>query len=299
MFTDDFRKQLEAMRHSMETQACELWKISEAFEKSFTAQTRELRQATQAIAKSIEQSFKSLPKIELPQLSFPILKIDSVELEAVLKVLNSEPFLPGGTVDDLLWILGRDDWGDDSRMVAAQRIARRLGNVIYKKRWKWAEPKLRDLAKTQKVSERKALENLIVQRLFEVAQSIAHDTPSDWQESYEKLRGRLNELLTEDLLGSGWRRKVTGEEIDFEPDHESILDVAFPSLLAQIEARLVLERLISLAKLTNREREIFIARKLQDSSYDAISRKFKIETATARVLCRRAFNKIKKISKRP
>jgi Bacterial regulatory proteins, luxR family len=211
----------------------------------------------------------------------------------IQQAINPEVFRPEGPVDDLLGIVGPGR-EDEARKLAAQRIARRLGNVIHKKRWAWVQPELRRRAELEKVSEEKALENLIVDRLFEVGQSIAGDTPGNWKNSYKTLRRQLNKFLTTDLLGPQWRSKISKREIGLDQalTLESVLG---PNLIAQIEVRASVESLIFRAKLTNREKEVLYAR-LKNEPYDAIARKLKIKTDTARVFYSRAFNKMKNSS---
>jgi DNA-directed RNA polymerase specialized sigma24 family protein len=197
-------------------------------------------------------------------------------------------------------------------VAAAQRVAKRFGkSVIHKTRWKFIEPELQRLARTHRRTAKQELEELVKARLFEAAEAGGQHHPAEIDEAFQSILTRLNSLLAIDILGPNWRQKferrpgkvMEADEVEldkkltvpsvFEP---GVFGSHFPDLVAQVEARLSLDRLLPGARLSNRDKEVLYARFFQDEAFRDIAAKLKIKTAAARLVNGRALKKIKKSS---
>jgi hypothetical protein len=94
---------------------------------------------------------------------------------------------------------------EDERLTAAERVLDRLGHVIYPKRYQWLEPYLAASATLHNRPIAEELRALAIARLFDLVEEIARSGPEERSQVYRILKTRLNDRLTDDLVGSGWR----------------------------------------------------------------------------------------------
>lgn len=142
---------------------------------------------------------------------------------------------------------------DDDRVAAADRILKKIGHVIYPIRWNWVKEALDDRAERHGTEADAELRHAHLAALYEAIEFVGEYALSQEQDVRRELRARLNDLVTIDTIGPGWRHSTEGVDIPLE---ETLSDER-PSQAAEAEARLRLERLVDAAGLSPREREVF------------------------------------------
>jgi DNA-binding CsgD family transcriptional regulator len=183
-----------------------------------------------------------------------------------------------------------------SRLRAATAIARLTKAGIASQRWATVVSELRKLAEQHRRPSKKELKLLTTSAIF-IALDAANDLSiTDKQGISKAIQRRVNDLVTQDILGLEWRRRSkpdppTGQE---RPSPSALREV--PSDLREIETRLDVSRLIHKADLSDREAELMgLLRRDEDISRAA--RTMGIKASTARVLKSTALKKIRVLKK--
>jgi DNA-binding CsgD family transcriptional regulator len=179
---------------------------------------------------------------------------------------------------------------DEDRIAAAHRLAEWLGRVVYPARWRWVKPALDELSRVHRHSRQVELRSRIISGLFDVVGVAGAYTLAEGDVVRDALRQKLNDLVTVDVLGPGWREMTSttgagGEARTLSPE-------------VQIEARLEVERLIAQAGLSRREAEVLqlvVAKGREHGTLKEVADHLGIRASTVRVVWRRAQGKIAKV----
>jgi DNA-binding CsgD family transcriptional regulator len=241
------------------------------------------------------------------------------DLSPAQRELLSRPIDPTGEIGDIiaLFIPG---YSESQRLKAAERMADRYPKPVYSKR----RPKVKRQLKATTSNPKAYLRDLLTARLFEalherahpgsqkpghdpvtcVKCGINHNTPGEIHIVRRKIRARLNALVSDDILGPGWRRTWKQSSLD-ETERASerdptgelrsgkrTLHQAHPNTEARLEAKLSLESLLKRADLSPREKEL-VAEWCTVCDLTQAAQRLRIAPATARTLWMRAKKKLK------
>jgi len=99
-----------------------------------------------------------------------------------------------------------------ARLRAAQRLVKHFARPVHRTRWHAVRQVLHEEAERRERSWREELDERTLAALFvAIGGPVSPEGigPLGWDSMESATRAALNELLTEDLLGPGWRRKPT------------------------------------------------------------------------------------------
>ena len=140
---------------------------------------------------------------------------------------------PGTEGGDLLAVLSTVR-PDAERLEAAKRVARRVGPPIHFARWSKVKPDLYRQSNDHGRTPREELEDLTLNSIFLAIEAIGTYCPGEEQEAYHALWNQLNNLLTENLAGPGWRQR--GKENEWEEEELAASKPLVLDLLLEREA---------------------------------------------------------------
>jgi DNA-directed RNA polymerase specialized sigma24 family protein len=248
------------------------------------------------IGKSLSRIRSDLKILESnlnPKISLESIRSAERSVLPVLLPMLAGAILAGRTDerDDLLGILNPDR-PQSGRLESARRVARRLGNVIHKTRWKWVLEEMEERALQHHSSPRKEFEDLIVGCLFEMIECVR--TFWDIDECYATLKTLLNQRATDDALSTDWRKRTGAQKLrEVKSKAERGTDYG----IAEIQAYLTAEMLSGKAKLSTLERQVFSKHLLEDKTLHRIARELKKTPDNVRQAWFQARQKLKKILK--
>lgn len=211
-------------------------------------------------------------------------------------------------VRDIFWTMLADH---PESLAAAKRLLVRYGRPIYKSRIPLIQGELRRLANQHGRSPGAELEALALSRIFEAVQAARRYAPGElnrarkgpgddrtvklWRRGARcAIRARLNDLLTKDILGVGWRKRELSLE-GSKRGRRARADqmVAGHDPCGPIEARLMIEQLIGRAGLSKRESDLIAALRSGCGTFAEAAERLHVAPSSARVLWLRARKKIK------
>jgi len=181
-----------------------------------------------------------------------------------------ETVAPGTDGGDLLAVLSTVR-PDAERLGAAKRVARRVGPPIYSARWSKVKPDLYRQANEHGRTPREELEDLTLNSIFQAIEAIGTYCPGEEQKAYHALWKQLNNILTEDLAGPGWRQK--GKENEWQEEELAASKPLVRDVLLEREAtkqrqernKHFFQRLSLLSRKSVQEiRELIDTRKISD-----------------------------------
>ena len=181
-----------------------------------------------------------------------------------------EQFAQPGTVAFDLYCLRAPVRGvtDKQRVQAAERIVLNLSYLVDRRRWHWVRDKLRAEGSTPMsyVKDRaRSLIFLAVADLFQDPKFLQMPVTEGWNYALKVFIPRkVNNLLTEDVLGPKWRRQYEkNKKYGVTPeiplgDPEAYLALAKPGV-AELEALLDIRQRYDKSNLSPRQLELFRA----------------------------------------
>jgi hypothetical protein len=177
-----------------------------------------------------------------------------------------------------------------SRLRAARALAKLTEAGIASQRWPFVKSDLKMMARQHGRPTKKERALLITSAIFNALDAAGDLSITDKEAISEAIQRRVNDLLTQDILGPEWRRKSKSEPLTGEEEGPDL------STLREVETRLDVSGLIHKAHLSDREAELMgLLRKDEDISEAA--RTMGIEDSTARNLKSTALKKIRELKK--
>jgi DNA-binding CsgD family transcriptional regulator len=194
---------------------------------------------------------------------------------------------------DVLALLPNAPASETERIVAAERLAEHFRRPVHRARWRRVQAALRQLVELHAVAEAgpattegSELGRLVRTRLFEAVTAVATLPVTAKREIAKGIQAELNRLVTQDLLGPGWRRM--GRELPVEAFEEQEQLEQRP--VDQAELRLTAAAAVARARLTPRESEV-LGLRLVEYTFPEIGMALGISAKTAHTLWIRAKRK--------
>ena len=200
-------------------------------------------------------------------------------------------------------VLRDEGWApDEARLTAASALASGpFRRPVHHERWRMVQSMLFEQAELHGRRPEAELRERVVANLFEAIEAVRQCDPTD-PDTWRVLRGKINRLVTEDILGPAWRRAggdkgptevpLPEEEELCAPEEEKFF--AVEPIVERVEAELTLAALIAGAGLSLREAEV-VAHLLRDENLKEIADLLAISPSTARVHWHHAIKKLRPV----
>lgn len=172
----------------------------------------------------------------------------------------------------------------ERRLELARQLTTSLGRPIHPGRWKFVEPELMRRAREQGASRTTELQKMMIPAAFLAAANLKGERPDDPPSAVDQIfddhaiiRRLMNDILTEDLAGPGWRKPFD----DLDQLSVSVVEESTEERFAQVEEmtkrrEFLYERLALLSKRSQSSIKVRIER-YEIDNVQTLSEKFSIE----------------------